>query len=264
MDQLTPCDPVALAAQWGTDPATQSTVGGNTGYNNVIPGSRLDCVVNPAAYQIEGVVRTFGVTTAALTTTQLSTINAGTIIADGVDLKASYVWTNDLGRFRLSADFTHVRQYNLVDVPGLELGLLETGVFDAAGTTGDGNLVRSLPDNKGNITLSWMRDNHGASVITRYVGSYQDLAYANTFANGNDLIRSLVTERIGSYQSWDLQYNYTHQWSNAALGTSVLTVGMLDAFNARLPYREAGAINYDAGVFDGRGRRLYARALLQF
>lgn len=264
LDQLTPCDPVALEALWGRDPATQSTVGGVTGYNNVIPGSRLDCVVNPAAYQIEGVVRTFGLSTAALTTTQLSTINAGTIIADGVDLKASYVWTNDLGRFRLSADFTHVRQYNLVDVPGLELGLLETGVFDAAGTTGDGNLVRSLPDNKGNITLSWMRDNHGASVITRYVGSYQDLAYANTFANGNDLIRSLVTERIGSYQSWDLQYNYTHQWSNAALGTSVLTVGMLDAFNARLPYREAGAINYDAGVFDGRGRRLYARALLQF
>jgi iron complex outermembrane recepter protein len=263
MEQLTACDPVALAAQFGTNPATQSTIGGPTGYNNVVPGSRLDCVVNPAAYQIEGVVRTFGVTTAGLTTTVLGTINAGTIVADGVDLKLGYNWDNDWGRFRISADYTHVNQYELQDVPGLELGLLETGVFDAAGTTGDGNLVRSLPDNKGNITLSWSRDNHGLSLITRFIGSYKDLTYANTFATGNDLIRSLVRKDISSYQSYDIQYNYTHQWANANWGTARFTVGALDITNADLPYREGGNANYDAGVFDGRGRRLYARALLQ-
>ena len=263
LDQLTPCDPNALEAQYGTNPDNQGVPGGVTGFRDVVPGSRLDCVVNPAAYQIEGVVRTFGVSTGALTTTQLSTINAGTIIADGVDLKVGYTWDNDWGRFRAGLDYTHVRQYTLKDVPGLELGLLETGVFDAAGTTGDGNLVRSLPDNKGNISLSWMRNNHGVSVITRFIGSYRDLSYENTFANGNDLVRSLVQRKIDSYQSWDLQYNYTHQWANQNLGTTIFTVGALDAFNADLPYREAGSINYDAGVFDGRGRRLYARVLLQ-
>jgi iron complex outermembrane receptor protein len=263
MDQLTPCDPVALAAQWGTDPSTQGTPGGTTGFRDVVAGSRLDCVVNPAAYRIEGVVRTFGVSTGSLTTTQLSTINAGKIIADGVDLKIGYTWTNDWGRFRAGLDYTHVRQYTLQDVPGLELGLLETGVFDAAGTTGDGNLVRSLPDNKGNISLSWMRNNHGVSVITRLIGSYRDLSYANTYATGNDEVRALASKTIDSYQSWDLQYNYTHQWANDRFGTTIFTVGALDAFNADLPYREVSGINYDAGVFDGRGRRLYLRVLMQ-
>ena len=264
MDQFTPCDPVALAAQFGNDPSTQAaTTTGVTGYTNVTPGSRLDCVVNPAAYQIEGVVRTFGTNQGALTTTVLSTINAGEITADGVDLKIGYTWSNDLGRFRASADYTHVRQYLLQNVPGLELGLLETGVFDAAGTTGDGNLVRSLPDNKGNITLSWMNSNHGAAVITRFIGSYTDLAYDNTFRTANDQVRAVMKRTIDSYQSVDLQYNYTHQWANERLGTTVFTVGALDAFNASIPYRESGAINYDAGVFDGRGRRLYARVLLQ-
>jgi hypothetical protein len=39
---------------------------------------------------------------------------------------------------------------------------------------------------------------------------------------------------------------------------------MLDAFNATLPFHYNGALNYDAAVFDGRGRRFYARALMQF
>jgi iron complex outermembrane receptor protein len=193
----------------------------------------------------------------------LSTINAGEIIVDGIDLRIGYSWNNDWGLFRAGLDYTHVRQYTLSDVPGLELGLLETGVFDAAGTTGDGNLVRSLPDNKGNASLSWMRGSHGVSVITRMIGSYRDLSYENTYATGNDTVRSLVSKSIDSYQSWDLQYNYTHQWANDNFGTTIVTVGALDAFNADLPYREAGSINYDASVFDGRGRRLYLRVLMQ-
>ena len=263
MAQYTPCNPTALAAQYGNDPAKQGVVGGVTGFRNVTAGSRLDCVVNPAAYQIEGVVRTFGVNTGALTTTKLSTINAGTIIADGIDLKIGYNWETDLGRLRLGIDYTHVRQYTLSDVPGLELGLLETGNFDAAGSTGDGNLVRSLPDNKGNVSLAWMRDGHGVSVITRMIGSYRDMAYENTYATANDQVRAVMTKQIESFQSWDIQYNYTHSWANDRLGTSIFTVGALDAFNADIPYREAGGINYDSGVFDGRGRRLYARVLMQ-
>lgn len=267
LEQLTPCDPNALAEQFGTNPETQGNPGGETGYRDVVAGSRLDCVVNPAAYQIEGVVRTFGVSNGGLTTTQLSTINAGTIIADGVDVKLGYNWNNDWGRFRISLDYTHVNQYTLKDVPGLELGLLETGVFDAAGTTGDGNLVRSLPDNKGNVALSWMSNGpHAASLITRFIGSYTDLSYDNVFATANDQVRALISRKIDTYYTVDLQYSYTHEWANPRLGTTIFTVGMLDALDASLTYRESvsGTANYDAGVFDGRGRRLYARALLQF
>ncbi|MDP2139364.1 MAG: TonB-dependent receptor [Gammaproteobacteria bacterium] len=249
------CDPNALEAQFGRNSA-----------------QRLNCVVDPRKYVVPGVVRTFASTTAQLTTTVLSTINAGTIISDGVDLKLGYAWSNSFGLFRLGLDYTHVRQYRLIDVPGLELGLLETGEFDAAGTTGDGNLVRSLPDNKGNISLNWLRDNHGLTVITRLIGSYRDLAYQSTYDAGNDLVRSLVRKEIDSYQSWDIQYSYTMDWASKKMGTSVFSVGVLDAFNAKIPHREGGlttydpsiVTNYDASVFDGRGRRIYARALLQF
>lgn len=255
------CDPVALEAQWGSDPVnSQNSAGG------VIEGSRLDCVVDPAAYVVPNVVRSVGSTTAGLITILSSTINAGKIESDGIDLKLAYGWQTDFGRFRASSDFTYVNSYELIDVPGLELGLLETGVFDAAGTTGDGILVRSLPDLKGNITLNWSSNSlkHSVTAISRFVGSYQDLAYASTFENGNDYVRSVVKEKIASYNSIDLQYSYLHEWADSNLGTAVFTVGMHDAFNAELPFRYAGALNYDASVFDGRGRRLYARALMQF
>ena len=115
--------------------------------------------------------------TRAFTGNSQGAINAGSIEADGIDLKLAYRWENDLGRFGVSTDYTHVRQYKLVDVPGLELGLKDIGVFDAAGTTGDDNLVRSLPDNKGNIMFSWNRDAHGVTVTNRHIGSYRDLTY---------------------------------------------------------------------------------------
>ena len=86
-------------------------------------------------------------------------------------------------------------------------------------------------------------------MINRFIGSYDDLAYRNTFENGNDYVRSVVRDKVDSYNSIDLQYSYTHEWADSRLGTSIFTIG---------------ALNYDASVFDGRGRRLYARALLQF
>jgi len=240
------CDPAALEASFGRDSA-----------------ERLDCVVDPRTYVVPGVVRTFGSTIAQLTTTALSTINAGTIITDGVDLKLAYGWATQMGNFQLALDYTHVRQYRLIDVPGLELGLVETGVLDAAGTTGDGSLVRSLPDNRGNLSLHWNRAAHNLSVINRMIGSYRDLSYQNTIENGSDAVRAAARKTVDSYQSWDMQYSYGHRWPNARLGTSVFTVGVLDVFNAPIPHREDGYVNYDASVFDGRGRRVYARVLLQ-
>jgi iron complex outermembrane receptor protein len=255
------CNPAALQAQWGSDPAASRNAAGQ-----VIVGSRLDCVVDPRSYVVPNVVRTQGSTEGALVTIVSSTINAGEVTADGLDLKLGYQWNTEFGRIRLGSDWTYVNQYKLSDVPGLELGLLETGVFDAAGTTGDGILVRSLPDLKGNISLNWSSNSlrHSVTLINRHIGSYRDLAYQNNFENGNDYVRSVISEKVSSYNSVDLQYSYVHEWANQRLGTSIFTVGMHDAFNATLPFRYAGALNYDATVFDGRGRRLYARALLQF
>jgi iron complex outermembrane recepter protein len=261
MDPYTSCDPAALSAIWGDDPENSRNAAGQ-----VIPLSRLDCVVDPRAYTVGGVVRSAGNIDADLVTIYTGAINAGELTSDGMDLKIAYVWTNDYGRFRIATDFTYVNQYKLKGVPGLELGLRETGLFDAAGTTGDGLLVRSLPDKKGNLTLSWTNNSgkHGVSVINRFIGGYDNLQYQDTYDNGNDYVRSIVNRTISSYHSVDLQYNYTHEWANERLGTTLLTIGALDAFNAELPFHYSGALNYDAYQFDGRGRRLYARVLMQF
>ena len=243
-----PCDPNALAASFGVD-----------------SDERLNCVVNPALYtdttQGVGISRLFRSESASLITLTLAAINAGRIEADGVDMKMGYNWDNDWGRFRVSMDFTHVRQYKLIDIPGLELGLKDTGKFDAAGTSGNNLHVRSLPDNKGNLTFTWQRDQHGMTLINRHIGSYDDLSYDLTYENGNDLVRSLVQKSIDSYSTWDLQYRYSHDWGNSNLGNTVFTFGVLDMFDEDIPYRESGGLNYDASVFDPRGRRLYARAL---
>lgn len=243
----TPCDPAALEAQYGRDSE-----------------ERLNCVVDPRVYTAPGIQRAFGVTNASLITLTLGAINAGKIEADGVDLKAGYNWSNDLGNWRVTADYTHVRQYKLSEVPGLTRGLVDTGIYDAAGTTGDGNLVRSLPDNKGNITFSWSNGNHSATLINRHIGSYQNLNYDNSYQTGSDFVRSLLTRKIDSYSTIDLQYNYTHNWSNLNLGATRFTVGMLDALDEDLPYYDEGTLDYDSVVFDGRGRRWYARVLWQF
>lgn len=242
----TKCDPAALTAQFG----------------NSSP-QRINCVVDPRAYTVNGIQRAFGVTNASLITLTLGAINAGTIEADGVDLVTAYRWSNDWGNWGVSMDYTHVRQYILADVPGFELGLLDIGVFDAAGTSGDGNLVRSLPDNKGNLTFNWQRDEHGVTLINRHIGSYKDLSYNATYQNGSNFTRSLLKKTISSYDTWDIQYRYSHQWANNNLGTTIFTAGLLDAFNEELPYRESSGLHYDSGVFDGRGRRFYLRALWQ-
>ncbi|MEX0902863.1 MAG: TonB-dependent receptor [Pseudohongiellaceae bacterium] len=243
----TSCDPDALAAQYGQ-----------------MSEERIACVVDPRTYTVPGIQRAINSPTAGLITLTLGAVNAGIIEADGVDMRVGYNWENDWGRWNVGLDYTHVNQYKLIDVPGLELGLLETGKFDAAGTTGDGNLVRSLPDNKGHITFNWARNDHGVTVINRHIGSYQDLSYDNVYQNGNDLVRSLVRKKIDSYQTWDFQYRYTHTWDNQNLGTTMFSLGVLDVFNEDLPYREASSLNFDSSVFDGRGRRIYGRVLMQF
>ena len=62
-----------------------------------------------------------------------------------------------------------------------------------------------------------------------------------------------------SYNTWDIQYNYTRDWGDS---TSVFTVGVIDATNEDVPlFRRQ---TYHTSVFDPRGRRWYARVLWQF
>jgi len=69
-------------------------------------------------------------------TLTLAATNVGEIEAQGVDLKAGYSFSNDLGNFSANLTYTHVQKYEFSGVPGMTNGLLDTGVYDAAGTTG--------------------------------------------------------------------------------------------------------------------------------
>jgi len=247
------CDPAALAAQFGIDSA-----------------ERRNCVVSPLEYRIfnadgsQSVQRNLNDTNGGLITIALPAVNAGNIDVQGIDIKAGYGWENDWGEWRIGLDYVHIDEYKVEDVPGLELGLQETGETDAAGTDGEQNIVREVPDNKGTLSFSWSLGNHRVSIFNRHIGSYQILGHRAYIAEDQrtDLDLAYAKSSVDSYDTWDIQYGYTHQWANDALGTTRLTLGVIDALDKRLPlFRRT---SFDASVFDGRGRRWYARALWMF
>ncbi|MDA1371898.1 MAG: hypothetical protein O2971_14195 [Proteobacteria bacterium] len=105
---------------------------------------------------------------------------------------------------------------------------------------------------------------HGVTVINRYIGSYTDLTYDLRINEVNPFVASLMEREIDDYWRWDAQYNYTYAWNNANLGSTRFTAGIIDLFDADVPVRETGSLDYDAQVHDGRGRRFYVRALWSF
>ncbi|MGI9250175.1 MAG: TonB-dependent receptor domain-containing protein [Pseudohongiellaceae bacterium] len=225
-------------------------------------GTRGDCVVDPREYRISGVQRLIGSTVASLVTIQLPAVNAGNIEVSGADLKMGYNWDNDWGTFRAGLTFTHVHQYLVQDIPGFEFGLQETGRTDAAGVNGDAPIVRSVPDNKGHVSLSWTRGNHSVAVFNRHIGSYEVLSYRNNVPRTSSRLLPYLKGKIDSYDTWDIQYNYTHNWGNDSLGTTHFSFGLIDAFDAELPLHAFQT--YDSSVFDARGRRWYGRARWEF
>ena len=241
------CDPDAIAAQYGST-----------------SDERLNCVVNPAAYTVSGVQRTLNDENASLTTLVLPAVNAGNIEVQGIDLSLGYRWSTDFGDFRLAADYTHIDEYLVKDVPGLELGLQETGRFDAAGGDGEQLIVRAVPDNRANLSFSWNRNNHRVTVFNRHTGSFEILGHAEFLANPNtpQINKDYASGKSESYNSWDVQYVYTHDWANSSIGSSTFTLGVIDATDADIPlYRRQ---SFNTSVFDARGRRWYARLLWQF
>ena len=120
--------------------------------------------------------------------------------------------------------------------------------FDAAGFTNNDptrRLTRSMPDLKGNVGLTFMRDRHSARVNMRFVGAYEDNASINN---------RIGDGQLDAYYAFDLNYGYS-----MAVGDSEITLslGAIDLFEADLP-KLKNANCTDQQVYDIRGRRLYA------
>lgn len=247
------CDPNALEAQFGRDSA-----------------ERRNCVVDPQEYRIfnpdgsQNVQRNLTDPNGALITLALPAVNAGNINVQGVDLKAGYSWDNDWGRFNIGLNYTHIDEYEVSGIPGLELGLQQSGKFDAAGTDGNRPVVSEVPDNRGTISFSWARDNHRLGIFNRHIGSYQVLGHRDYLANPQTTAvdASFARSSVASYDTWDVQYSYAHEWENSNLGTTNFTIGVIDLLDADIPLTRRTSL--DPAVFDGRGTRWYARALWAF
>lgn len=220
--------------------------------------ARRDCVVDPRLWDDPNIDRLLS-SAASLINIDFPSVNAGRIITDGIDITARYMWDNDWGQFAIDGAFTYVNRYKIKDLVGFEAGFFGTGVTDAAGTTGDGNLVRSLPDKKGHVSLSWRNEGHSVTGIARYISGYENLAYEASILNRPPEYQALVAKEYDDYLSFDLQYNYTFDWGNAADGKTIFTAGILDVFEAEVPYRVENGQRYDTTVYDPRGRRFYVR-----
>jgi outer membrane receptor protein involved in Fe transport len=241
------CDPNAVAAQFGAN-----------------SNERLNCVVNPALYQVGGLQRDQTSTDAALVTIVVPAVNNGNIEVQGIDMNLGYTFSNDWGNFRFAVDYTHTDQYQVNDVPGLDLGLQESGRFDAAGTDGDSPIVREVPDNRGNITMGWSLNNHAVTVFNRHTGSFDVLSHNEFVNNPNEDPADIAfaKAKVDSYNTWDIQYSYRHEWANSNWGTSNFTAGIIDLTDADIPLFRRNTFN--PTVFDARGRRWYARMLWQW
>ena len=213
-------------------------------------GARAEaCQVNPAAYAINASNSSFvggNITRRVDSSRDLQIIssgalNTGQLETDGIDASFSYYLDTDFGAFVFDGRLNYIREFLVSDFPGGQPD------FDAAGfTNNDPNrrLSRSMPDLKGNVGVSYLRDQHAARLNMRFVGSYEDNASVNNRIGDGDL---------DAYYAFDFNYSYTMPLNDSEL---VLTLGAIDLFEADLPELK-NANGTDLSTFDLRGRRIY-------
>lgn len=169
-------------------------------------------------------------------------LNAGKVETDGIDANFSYIWGTDIGNFVIDGRLNYIREFKVSDFPGGQPD------FDAAGFTNNDptkRLSRSMPDLKGNLGISFLRDRHSARLNMRFVGSYEDNGSPNNIIGDGD---------IDAYYAFDLNYNYTLPIGDSEVQ---LTLGAIDLFDEDLPELK-NANGTDLFTFDPRGRRIYA------
>jgi iron complex outermembrane receptor protein len=207
------------------------------------------CQVNPDSYAVNPGNSAFvggNITRRSDGTKELQIIssgalNTGSVETNGIDANFSYMWENDMGSWIVDGRLNYIREFLVSGFPGGQPD------FDAAGfTNNDPNrrLTQSMPDLKGNMGVTYLRDRHAARFNMRFVGSYEDNAGpANVIGDGS----------IDSYYAFDLNYTYAMPLNDSEL---VFTFGALDLFEADLP-KLKNANGTDLLVFDPRGRRVY-------
>jgi iron complex outermembrane receptor protein len=229
--------------------------------NTLLPcvqGSSVDCVVNPSSYLTSGVQRS---PQGALQVVDFFNVNAGSIDTSGIDITMNYTIDAEYGTWNLGLQWNHIIEFVPKDIPGFENGILGTGRTDAAGSTGDGSIARSMPDNKANFTVNFRRSNHSVTGIVRYIAAYDNIA-AEVFNSGSNPPKTVFSENIDSFTTFDFQYNYLWDWGKS--GPLSITVGAINAFDEDPPARDDYNQGFDSTTVDPRGRRYYFSLMQSF
>jgi outer membrane receptor protein involved in Fe transport len=136
--------------------------------------------------------------------------------------------------------------------------------YDAAGFRNLENFAPPMPKLRFAVPLSWTYEGHALGVTLRYIGEYNDdseftIEKYGLAENFGDLATA-EGELISAWVVLDAGYGFT--FGDEAWRTK-LRVGVINLLDEPPPEAE-GALGYDVGVHDPRGRLLYVRLSGEF
>ena len=165
-------------------------------------------------------------------------LNLASRETSGFDFKGSYMMETDIGAFKLSGEASYVRNFEDTSAPGAD-------PFDYAG-------LQDYPELKGNMTLSWTKDDFNAAWTTYYVGK-QD--------SGNKEYGVDYLADVPTYIKHNVQVSYYHEWNGK------LTVGVNNLFDKQAPTFYEGTADYrdaSTALYDVTGRVVFLRVEQNF
>ena len=175
---------------------------------------------------------------------QLSFINTGEVLTDGVDLNISYHGSQrNLFDYSLKFNASYVNRFDITS----ESGDGHLQIIQGAGKRNFSNPFASVPRWRANIMAEMIQNQQVFSGAIRYISNYD-----NDQAGGE--------HEIDSWLSTDIRYSYNlDTWIGAK---SRLNLGVNNVFNRQPPslgYSQRPG--YDANVHDIRGRIVLQKAL---
>lgn len=181
-------------------------------------------------------------------------VNVGKVITDGIDLSAAYAFSlESFGDLSLGADTTYVNKFDAYNAAGV--------VTHAAGSRNFNSNFAPMPRLRGTARAMWSKNAHQV-----FLGVNHTDGYRNDQSNNAP---------VGSFTTVDLQYGLSLEHFFGLAGSTLLTVGVNNAFDedppALIRYNASGQLitgtvsdidrpGYDplAGA-DIRGRAYYVR-----
>jgi iron complex outermembrane receptor protein len=193
--------------------------------------------------------------------------NAGSLITDGVDVVLRYALPSAAGRFRFSVDGNYLIKQDVVLPSGKVLR--SAGNYDLAVFSSSLGVTPRLRFGSG---VDYDRGQFAAGIRARYVGGFDECASAaGTTSAGRGLCSDhnvdptiglpFPVHRVASNTAFDV---YTSYALRSTGGTTSISLGVRNAFDARPPVVYSSFLTYADPSYDFVGRFVYARIAHKF